>query len=198
MLQTLTKHALKEWAVTIKALDEGKQILLLRKGGIREKEFKIEHEEFMLYPSFEHQKRELIKPEFMPDIQATWAPWGGEAPKEPLTSVTFTHFAKVKHIIEITDPAKVEALSPYYIWTVQYAEKRHYWRPRKPLEVLLVHTFRLERPYVVPVSPYYAGCKSWVDLDEGLPLGSLTPVISEEEFEVRAQEIRKVLERTWS
>jgi len=193
MLQTLMKYALKEWAVTIKALDEGKQILLLRKGGIREKEFKLEHEEFILYPSYEHQKKELIKPEYLPDIRATWAPWGGEAPTEPLSSVTFTHLARVKDVIEITDRAKVEALSPYYIWTTEYAEKRHYWRPRKPLEVLLLHTFRLERPLIVPVSPYYAGCKSWVDMEEGIPLGSLAPVISADEFEARAQQIREVL-----
>ena len=35
--QTLTV-ALKEWAVAIRALREGRQVMLLRKGGIREAE----------------------------------------------------------------------------------------------------------------------------------------------------------------
>ena len=39
--------ALKEWAVTVRALAEGEQLLTLRKGGIREdnKHFELEHEQ---------------------------------------------------------------------------------------------------------------------------------------------------------
>ncbi|MBI2885678.1 MAG: DUF1802 family protein [Chloroflexi bacterium] len=193
MLQTLMKDALKEWAVTIKALDEGKQHLLLRKGGIREKEFKVEHEEFLLYPTFEHQRSDLLKHEYQEDLRATLAPWNGQAPTEPPSSVTFTHFARVRDVIEVTDPAHVTALSPFYIWTTDYAEKRLHWRPRKPLEILLVRAYRLEHPVVVPVSPYFAGCKSWVELGDGLPLGALTPMVSEERFQAEAQRIREVL-----
>ena len=42
--------ALKEWASVCKALEEGKQILLLRKGGIMEfrKGFEMKHNEFFL------------------------------------------------------------------------------------------------------------------------------------------------------
>ena len=56
--------ALKEWAVTCQALAEGQQILLLRKGGIHEdgKDFRVVHREFLLYPTFEHQKPELLQP----------------------------------------------------------------------------------------------------------------------------------------
>ena len=38
--------AFKEWAVTVRALAEGEQLLTLRKGGIREdnKHFEIEHD----------------------------------------------------------------------------------------------------------------------------------------------------------
>ena len=78
--QASTKDALKEWAVTIKALDEGKQVFLLRKGGIREKEFKLLHDVFLLYPSYEHQKSELLKPEYHSDLVETLAPWGGVVP----------------------------------------------------------------------------------------------------------------------
>jgi hypothetical protein len=57
--------ALKEWAVAVKALGTGKQILILRKGGIHrdDKEFRLVHPEFLLYPTYEHQKRELLDPE---------------------------------------------------------------------------------------------------------------------------------------
>src|SRR5687768_14259909 len=58
--------ALKEWAIVCKALEEGKQMLLLRKGGIMEyrKGFEVKHNEFLLYPTFEHQSVESIKAEY--------------------------------------------------------------------------------------------------------------------------------------
>ena len=58
--------ALKEWAVAIRALGSGKQVLILRKGGIHkdDKEFRVVHPEFLLYPTYEHQNAELIKEAF--------------------------------------------------------------------------------------------------------------------------------------
>ena len=55
--------AFKEWAVTVRALAEGEQLLTLRKGGIREenKHFEIEHDRFFLYPTFDHQRNDLVR-----------------------------------------------------------------------------------------------------------------------------------------
>ena len=55
--------ALKEWAVTIKAMALGKQILIVRKGGIHQddKEFRIIHPIFLLFPTYDHQKLDLLK-----------------------------------------------------------------------------------------------------------------------------------------
>lgn len=193
MLQTLTKDALKEWAVTIRALDQGQQVLLLRKGGIREKEFKLEHDEFLLYPTYEHQKGELLKLQYHQDLTATLAPWGGIVPSASPPEVTFTHYAQVQDVIEIMEPAAVEALSPYYIWTTDYAEKRLYWRPRKPLEVIFVRIFRLGQPTTAPVTPYFLGCKSWVELSEGISLRGMTPVLSDAAYREKTQEVRLAL-----
>ena len=55
--------AFKEWAVTVRALAEGEQLLTLRKGGIREpeKHFKLDYERFFLYPTFDHQRADLVR-----------------------------------------------------------------------------------------------------------------------------------------
>jgi hypothetical protein len=55
--------ALKEWAVVCKALEEGRQVLLLRKGGIMEYKqgFEVKHDKFLLFPTFEHQSKESIR-----------------------------------------------------------------------------------------------------------------------------------------
>ena len=62
--------AFKEWAVTVRALAEGEQLLTLRKGGIREenKHFEIEHDRFFLYPTFDHQRNDLIRQSHLPEL----------------------------------------------------------------------------------------------------------------------------------
>ncbi len=59
-------NALKEWATIINALDNGKQTIVLRKGGILETAsgFKIESNRFFLFPTWEHQETKHIKPKF--------------------------------------------------------------------------------------------------------------------------------------
>ena len=59
------RRGLKEWSVVVEALREGRQILLLRKGGIQDREgrFASTADEFFFIPGFEHQKAELLKPE---------------------------------------------------------------------------------------------------------------------------------------
>ncbi len=62
--------AFKEWAVTVRALAEGEQLLTLRKGGIREenKHFEIEHDRFFLYPTFDHQRNDLVRESHLPEL----------------------------------------------------------------------------------------------------------------------------------
>ena len=65
--------ALKEWAIICDLLLEGRLALLLRKGGIREAngpgEFELEQPRFLLFPSWMHQRPEMIEP---------GVPWAGE------------------------------------------------------------------------------------------------------------------------
>src|ERR687884_2014714 len=62
--------AFKEWAVTVRALAEGEQLITLRKGGIREenKHFEIEHDRFFLYPTFDHQQDKLVRESHRPEL----------------------------------------------------------------------------------------------------------------------------------
>ena len=62
--------ALKEWAVTVRALAEGEQLVTLRKGGIREvgRHFELEHDRFFLYPTFDHQRNDLVRASHLPEL----------------------------------------------------------------------------------------------------------------------------------
>ena len=63
--------AFKEWAVTVRALAEGEQLVTLRKGGIREEEkhFEVEYDRFFLYPTFDHQRNDLVRESHHPELR---------------------------------------------------------------------------------------------------------------------------------
>ncbi len=63
-MSNLLTHALKEWAAVVLALEQGVHTVLLRKGGISEDtgNFNLDHSRFLLYPTFEHQKPQFLKP----------------------------------------------------------------------------------------------------------------------------------------
>lgn len=189
MHQLSCNVAFKEWAVTIRAFDRGDQILLLRKGGIHEdgRDFRVLHPEFLMYPTFEHQKPELLKEEYHEELSRVVAEAGGNG------AITFGHWARVEEAIELSDQAAVDSLEPYHIWTSDYAQKRLHWKPKHPLAILLVRLYRLEEPHTVPFSPSFAGCKSWVELPESVRLGEVAPVMSDDDFQTRVQEVKAAL-----
>ena len=178
--------ALKEWAITVQALARGEQILLLRKGGIHEssKDFRVLHPEFLLYPTYEHQKAELLQPAYQPALEALL-----EQPRDP-GEITFTHFARMEEALELLEQDKVDNLEPHYIWATAYAQSRLRWKPMLPLSVMLLRVYRLEAPVTVPWLPEYGGCTSWVEDLVEAPLGNMEPVISDEEFRRRVDEIK--------
>ena len=185
-LPPLSSLALKEWAVAVNAMSKGKQIMTLRKGGIHrdDKDFRVVHREFLLYPTFEHQKAELLQDAYHQDLQETLEE--DDAPG----LVRFSYWTQVTDVFELRDEETIERLSPFHVWTSDYAQKRLYWRPKYPLTVALMRVYRLLQPQALPVLDEYDGCKSWVDLGQEVPLGYLTPVLPEDEYEESAQAIR--------
>jgi hypothetical protein len=158
--------ALKEWAQVIKALDAGRQIILLRKGGISEanNEFALRSREFFLYPTYEHQRKGLLK-------------WGlceegverGVETSKAHDEVEITNFAIVTNMHMINDPNKVASLSPYHILDDDYVLSRFAWKPKKPLTLMLLRVFRLYKPIKLTALTEYRGCTSWILLrGEGL------------------------------
>jgi hypothetical protein len=199
--------AFKEWAVTVRALAEGEQLITLRKGGVREadRRFRVEHDRFFLYPTFDHQRHDLVRASHVPELaraleEGVWAE--GEPPAGALNGdtlhpvpqpdrVRIRAWAQLAHHFTITDPRCVDALSPFYVWSTDYVEKRLEWKRRHPLHVLLLRTYRIPRPVTVRVRDEYGGCRSWLELQRDLPFEG-TPVLSDDEFGRAAEEIRAI------
>ena len=182
--------ALKEWAVTVDALAQGQQILLIRKGGIHEegKDFRVIHPEFLLYPTYEHQREDLLKGENQERFRKLMAQAHNQE------EIRFSHWAKVEELVEISQQEPVDALSPHHIWTKEYAQSRLHWKPMVPLAVMLMRVYRMEQPVTVPFLPEYKGCTSWVDIITNVDLGELEPVVSDETFQRMVDEIKSSLE----
>ncbi|MEW6635828.1 MAG: DUF1802 family protein [Actinomycetota bacterium] len=169
-------HALKEWAVAVRALEKGETALVVRKGGIREKAFAVEDSRFLLLPGYEHQRPELIKPEYR-DILDEIPDLADDGP------LRFSSFAEVAGAYEVSTPESLGAIVPYHMWTPEYAERRFRWRPKKPLTVLVLRTYLLPETVELPYREEYGGCRSWIELTEPVPIAEARPALSDEEFE---------------
>ncbi|MDQ6744527.1 MAG: DUF1802 family protein [Actinomycetota bacterium] len=191
--------------MTVRALAEGEQLLTLRKGGIREpeKHFKLDYERFFLNPTIDHQRADLVRESHRPELsraleEGVWSD-GEPAPNALQNGYEVTQpdrvriraWAEVAAHFTVTDRRAVDALSPFYVWTPDYAEKRLAWKRRHPLHVILLRTYRIPRPVTVKVRDEYAGCRSWLELTRDLPFEG-TPVLSDEEFERASDAIASI------
>ena len=192
MLPSNCQMALKEWAVTVDAMSQGVQVLLLRKGGIHEdgKDFRVIHREFLLYPTYLHQKEELLQPAYQPALKNLL-----DQPQDD-THITFSHFARADEVLEISEQEKVDDLEPHYIWTTAYAQSRLHWKPMMPLSLLLLRVYELENPVTVPYLPEYGGCTSWIEVLTNVQLGNMKPVLDDAEYQRRIDDIKGSLGRT--
>ncbi len=180
--------ALKEWASVCEALDRGMQILLLRKGGIDEVrgEFTVEHPEFFLYPTWEHQRAEHLQPRFREAL--------ADAFLEPADHrVPIRNFARVERVLRVGDVARLQALKERYAWTPEHVAQRHAYKPSLPMFVLLLRVHRLPEARSVVETPRYAGCKSWVDLDGPPGADGALPVLDDATFTSQVATIVRAL-----
>ena len=177
-------HALKEWNVAVEALEVGKTITLLRKGGIREggKNFQIKYSQIWLYPTYEHQKSHLLKLEYARKVTPVESGWHPEV-------VRIGSFANITDILSIKEPEKVSLLQPYHIWNEQMVLERLKWKPHQPLFVLLLRVYCLSKPITIPYDPSYGGCKSWINLTQPISLEGLKPVLDEDTYNQQVAEI---------
>ena len=188
-LPSVSDTALKEWAVAVETLGRGEQIIVLRKGGIHraDRDFRFVHPEFLLFPTYEHQKAELIKTGFHHTLRDTYNDSGsGE-------SVDFTYFCQVTDKFELRDESDLDRISDFHIWTDDYAHKRLHWRPKQPLTVALLRVYELQQAQSLSILAEYSGCKSWVELGSDVSLGSMTPVLDDAEYERQSGVIRQAL-----
>ena len=178
--------ALKEWATVVRALENGDQTVILRKGGILETEsgFKIESKKFLLFPTYEHQGQDGIKPQFHKYLQVV----KNNQPKNGRNKIT--SYAEVLYEIDLDSEEKINALSTFHIWNDSYIKTRMNWMPEKPMKVVFLKITKISE-LEIPIKSEYQGCKSWIDINEDVNFGKA--VLSDSELESKLKQFKEIV-----
>ncbi|HVS31939.1 MAG TPA: DUF1802 family protein [Thermoanaerobaculia bacterium] len=170
-MQKLPNHtALKEWSSVIDSLGRGETVLLIRKGGIADPTFGVEAPRFYLYPTYFHQ---------------------GESDARPL--VTITHWAEVARTWEVRDLALLHRLARLAGVPPETLDARYRFRPDQALHVIGLRAFELPAPAQVQFREEYAGCRSWVSVEEEIDTEGSRPVLSEAGLNEKLDEVDALL-----
>lgn len=184
----MPEHALKEWAVTIAALAAGDQVLIVRKGGIGEKRFELPYPRFYLFPTYAHQRPELVKPE--------WRERFGDplARRDEPDRLPLPAYAELHSAHPIADPEALAAIDGLHILAPSYAEERLRWRRVHPLWAAVLRVWTVPEPPVLEDAAAHGGCVSWVELPEsiGAP-AQRRPALSDEAFAASAGAVEAAL-----
>lgn len=182
-------NAFKEWAIAVSALAEGQTIMLLRKGGIREgsKQFQVKQQQVWLYPTYEHQKPDLLKPQYSKQVREVTSGW------HPAT-VEIQSYGEITHVLRVDDWETLQKLEPYHVWNERMISDRFKWKPQQPLTILLLRVANLPTPVTIPYDESYGGCKSWIDLVQPISLQGLKPVLATDVYQQQVERILSIID----
>ena len=191
----LMHFGFKEWTLVCDALGRGEQSIIIRKGGIAEGRagFRFLHETFLLFPTLFHEQTAKLKvpPE-------TLLPAQRADEKHEFALRARVEWTRDIHSLEV-----VQRLAPFHFWQDSEIEKRFRYelpasrkaaeKPEPGVSVAFVRIEKLNPPFVVPDSPKFGGCRSWIELPE-LPAGTIfTSVLDEAIHREREAAIRAAL-----
>jgi hypothetical protein len=187
-MQSTNNIAFKEWAVVCAALANGRQTIILRKGGIDEgrEGFRVKHGEFWLLPTRFHQDAKALVADAEPLLRET------QHHEPPPGKFRIELYAVVEEVFEVRELATLEGLASQQILSKETIEQRFHYR-HPGLFVLAARIYRAANSFEIDDSSYIAGCKSWVELPQALPINDVTPVINDANFATQIAAIRRLI-----
>ncbi len=190
-MKTHNDMALKEWAIVCQALEEGKQTILLRKGGVAEggDGFNPENPEFFLFPTTEHESPDKIKADWRPRLHKL-----DKEAKDP-KRVHFRLYGILEGTVKVTDWEAAKRLIPFTILSDQAVEEKYNYGDWKGLHLMVVRIYSLAVPMDLPRKPAYDGCKSWVPLGTSLYTSGAFPVVPEGAWPYTRDKIMKIAQQ---
>ena len=177
---------LKEWATVVKALEQGKQTVILRKGGILETAsgFNVESKKFFLFPTWEHQETKHVKPEFHDFLNQVL----NTKPDEGFNKIS--SYAEVLFEKDIESNDVINNLSSFHVWSDSYIQERRNWKPEKPMKAVFLKTIKIPE-FNLPLKSEFSGCKSWIELNSNFQEGESS--LKDNEIEEKLQEFKEIV-----
>jgi len=187
-----TNAALKEWAIVCQALADGRQTLLVRKGGIQEIKdgFEVTHRNFWLFPTYVHQKATDLVPAVHEEFRAI------QAAQPPSGILPIQLYATVEDVVRVADLERLRRLADRHVLAWDCVAARFHYRNRPGVHLLVVRVHRRPAPLLLHHKTWYDGCVSWVDLDQAISPDGCRPVLSDAEFAARAADIHEKVSGT--
>jgi hypothetical protein len=180
--------AFKEWAAVCEALAMGRQMIILRKGGIHEgrEGFRVQHAAFWLYPTNFHQHAEQLAADALPLLEKV------KSQPPPPGIVPIRWLAQVEQVIHLEREEQALALERLHVWSPETVKQRFHYRT-PGLHLLVVRVFQSAQLHQITEDPEMAGCKSWVNLPQALPTDDLSPVLTGEQFTAARRALNEIL-----
>jgi len=204
--------ALKEWDVVVAALEQGRQAVLVRRGGLDDPGHRFAQPgsgPFWLYPTLFHERGLFLKPEFrdllVPGMhrqprQVAVAAGRPEGHPRPVNAgmVSLGAVAELVDAVEAPSLEALRALEERTVWTERYLTLRFRQRrlsdaaSERPLVAVLRVSVLPER-VEVPDLPEYGGCRSWVEMREPPDASAAVPVWDEARLHAEVEAVRRLL-----
>lgn len=181
----------KDWSLICDALGQGRQSLILRKGGIVEgrQGFRFKHEAFFLFPTQFHQQAERVRPDTLATLVRT--------PPADEGTVAIRYFFALEWAEWIDDWETVARLEPFHVWREDVIRERFNYDEPQGVQCAFGRTYRLETPWMFADRSAFGGCRSWLTLPEfPAETFSMYPVLNDEQHVETARTVRAALNGT--
>src|SRR5471030_499804 len=166
--------AFKDWAAVCDAMGQGRQSVILRKGGLAEgrEGFQFKHPEFFLYPTAYHEQFERLRPGQSDGLQSTARIRDGQ--------VHIRDFFRLEWHATLTDWPAARALEPFHLYREEAVRERFDYDESPGLQVAFGRAYRLAWPWTSPDQVSFGGCRSWIQLPLAAPdPASMIPALSD-------------------
>jgi hypothetical protein len=178
--------ALKQWAIVVDVILEGRQCLLLQKGDFGEvhREFKIDHPEFLLFPTYEEQRAEHLLPPWRDKLQRI------QNLRPDGSHIILKGYCEVEAVWEVRSLVAVQESSGM-IWSPEHL--RAEYPEGTTLCALMVRAHRLSQSREIANLRGYASSRGWVSLLDEISIEGARPAMTDEAFRRQASELQRIL-----
>ena len=205
--QIETHPALKEHSYVVRALQQGSQTVLLRKGGLRDRSDAFNNLEtlittrrsFYLFPTEFHASSSLVKPCYHDNLLDDEHPKNNDINRNNECLVVSSFCRLTGHWQSSSEGSRalVSLLDDFHVWNAEtFSRTRLSWNEKRLVSLLELQVFNLDTPLTFPSEDAFYGCFSWIDLPLQQPTSSSnssTPALNPETFRARQHALREKL-----